>query len=628
MPNSFKYDRLASNLIALGQGKELITFQNRIFLASSFRGRLFKWLYKIFPCLRPPSNALEAATKKTSQIFFKMIEMMDKVEQVLSDGLANLLEDTPFDAMRFSKAKAEFLAFTTAFGPFLKEVRKGKEPRSLPVMLQSIADAGEAQEATLFLKDLCQDLYLYEKLFDFEEVVNAPLPVDILRKMALDIAISFKEEKKIKQWISLVKSSLFKRIASFDGPLKNNLVQVRFVHRLLYLIVEYINARKKPADRLAELELIEARLMSFGLEIFGDKDAKHIAWRNQLEAGHTIDYGDKKLVIGEILSNREKDPNYPIVFATDDPGIEVVVFCSEAEFFLQEFQESILNCVLHMPEILGVSPFARAIIRRRADYNLLSRNEWTSTATLIGNHDSVLVQPILELLKSLVKQQPFTPYPLEPDQIGFSQDGEMRTLQCLVPVAKSFEVLEEFAFKCSRGNDAVFSHLVVESGLGETDEAHSYQELFAAAINGSDPTLSIHRCHTIKDRDLLQKRALFFDAVKKHLEEGMQEIFNRYDVPKKTPPEQVRKLLGEQLITYQRRRCPGSIFTKMLRPQAINYTCSALNLKLKQSFLDEARAKLIATFKRKGTLETYHFFDAGIFHSDQLKLFKKEFGLV
>lgn len=620
--------RLASNLIEVSHAKEpsheLVAFKNKIYPAAHWFGRVLIWLYryagKILPIFKNRQRSLQIAIESSKAQFFKEVQHLENYEKSLNLGLKSALEGKP-EGKLFLRAKEELQLFSRFFSPLMKEFRKAREERILDLL---VPDSKVLEAKATSFKTLFHNLHFYQKLFDFEEVTKTPLPLSILRKMSFDQQLSVEEENRIKKWISKIENSAKQKVASFQGPLDNSLVRVRYVHRMFYHLVDFINKNSKTLEKRAEVEVLEARLVNLGYKIFEECDPKHIAYRNTLKQGDKIQWGARELIIGQILVNPERDPHYPIIFSVEnDPRLEIIIYHNEAWSYLQRFQESILHCGIKPKEDLGISEFGRVIVSERL-YYFLNQIRWTSMGSEIGQKDFVLAQPIVELLRGLITR-PFTPQPLLPEYFAFNYNNEMRARECLVPGIKSYTALENFAYECAMGRDrkfnaAVFSHLITASGLGETKEAKAYLTLLEDALAGKDPEKSISLNSTLADEALLKRRGEFFYAIQNIYEECVESILEKYQISSEAA---LRKAVSEELILYYTKRCPGSVIIPKFSEKVVQYTLMKLQPQLREEYFEEVansiNQKIQAGEKWLGDKK---FFQAGIFNPKQIDQIK------
>lgn len=622
---------LASNLIEISHAKnperDLIAFRNRLYPKAHWLGRILTWFYKnagkFLPVFKNQQQRLNQTIRQTRTNFFKKIEFLENSEKILNEGIKSALENKP-ESHSFLKAREEFLLFARFFSPLMKELRKAREEKVIDFLVPNIREIEVKASA---LKKLFHELQFYQKLFNFEEVTKNSLPLNILRKMSFDQQLTVKEEKKIKCWIKALEKSSKEKIFSFGGPMENSLVRVRFMHRMLYQIVNFINKYSKIDGKTAEVEILEARLVNLGYKIFEETDPRHIAYRNSLKPGDKIQWNGRELILGKILENAQNDPHYPIVFSVeDDPELEIVLYHNEAWSYLQRFQESILHCGVKAREVLGISQFGKVIVQERLYYPL-NQIRWTSKGSEIGQKDFVLAEPIVELIRSLISR-PFTPQPLLPEYFAFNYKGEMRAQDCFVPGFKNYTALENFAYEIAHGkervfNAAVFSHLITASDLGETKEAKAYLELLEAALAGKNAEKSVSLNGTIADEKLLRRRGEFFDAIQSIYESCVEDISEKYQV---SSDEQLRKIIAEELISYYKKRCPGSIIIPKLPEKVKLYTLMKLKLKLKEEPFNQVSKSIIQKVQQgERWLGDRKFFLAGIFNPSQIEQIKSQY---
>lgn len=625
------YQLLGSNLIAIANAespRHLVTLDNsHLHPTSSFCGRIIKWIravfYFFFPCLKK-EQALFLTLKKTKDLFFKKMQILEKVNDILRKGLKRCLKGKEVKDDRFKKAREELIACDTYLGPLLKDAGKARQEKVLSVMCRNAKDPKKEARLKEHYQNLFYQLKFYLKIFAFEEVTSSPIPFDLLRKMSLNTPLTVKEIKKVEKWLAAIEKSRPKKIPSFKGYVENNLIHERYVHRMLCKIVEFINHSQPKEEKPADIEELEARLVGRGYEVFYESDPKNIVWRNSVQEGDTFEWNGQSIVVGAILLNPEKDPANPLVFAVkDDPSIQITLYSNEAWGALQRYDESILQCGVRKRKVMGLSPFGRIVVEERL-YKPVHTFEWLSRHSVIVEEDKPLAKPIVELLRGLVTRVHFTPQPLRPQYFAFNAQKKMRTTRSMVPGEFCPEVIENFAFSASKANRAVFSHLITESGIGKLKSVQLYHRLFDAALTGEDVRKSITLNGHLRNQRQIEWREEFYFKVQECMTNGYYDIVDNYRV---SDDNNLRKELGAQLKAYYLRRCPARILLPQITPRAVLKTLCVLKPPLNSEAFQAKRETILAYPEPAYFLEAsnYHpFYRFGVFDPGQIKIILRD----
>lgn len=625
---------VAANLVEVSyadSSKDLVSWGKRIFHGSYGLGRIIKWLNS-FSCIgKEKEKRLNEACGKTRDLFFNELVQLEKANRALKNGFKRLLVGKEIKGRQFSRAKDRLLSFSVYFAPFMKAMRKNQSTKALSFLTADIEDQEEVQEAASTMKELFEELRFYQKIFNFEEVTKAKIPLHFLQKMSFNARLNVREEKKVGNWLEQLYKSEQWMIPSLQGKLENSYVQTRSMHRMLCKIVAFINEHLPDIDEDydAEVEALEANLVDRGYQIFDKTDFKHIAWRESLDSGEEIHWNGKTIVLDEILQNPERNIYEPVVFSVvDEPHLEVVMYHNESWSYLKRFQESILHCGIQGKEILGLSAFGRIVIQERL-YDSLADIEWESNGiTDLTKKDREKAKPIVELLTGLIKR-PFTPMvgelignrqvgALHPEHFAFNAENQLKATECLVPGRFSFDALENFAYECSRGNFVVFSHILNASGMSKISAARSYQRLYADALNGADRFVATTLNSSIIDDTLIEKREDFYDYIRGSFEENYDYAISTYKLNKK----RFKNQLIEELIRIHKIMSPGSILDPGLFGQALYNLCEEIRPALReQKRLNNKVRKIIA--KKNGdrflSKKDTPYFDKGIFAKKQIQ---------
>lgn len=631
--------RLAANLIEIScakSSKDLVAWGNRIYHSGYGRGRIIKWLQGL-PWLRAHRDEhVNKALIKTRDLFYHKIGQLEKTNRYLKRGYKRILIGKEIKDPHFLRAKAKLLSFSSYLEPIMKATRKEQPTKALSFLLSDIKNQTEKQEAAAAIKDLFEELHLYQKMFNFEEATKTEIPLYLLQKMSFDDRLNIKEEKAVVRWINQLQQSSQNNIPAFEGGLKNCYVKTRSMHRMLCKIVEFINHNlpKREQDFDSAIETLETNLVVLGYRIFDQDDTKHIAWANTLDVGQELEWDGRKIFLEKIIHNPERNKGEPVIFSVEnEPDIEVVAHLkSEATTYQQIFHKRILHCGLPGKEILGISEFGKIIVQERL-HETLADIKWESNRdTGLTKKDRKSAKPIVELLKGF-KSMPFTPMAGEnlggsiigmllPKYFGFNGQNQLKSAVCLTPGHFSFDVLEMFAWECSQRNLVVFNYIMRASGLSRIQEAKEYQELFEDALNEKDAFRAVTRNTSITDEELKRKRSSIYLETRYHFEECLKFNHARYKLNGKT----FRKQMIQELTALQKLICPGSILSLQLFSYALRNIYIQIRPEMKQRAYKEKLAEIIAA-KDPAYLDKKNnmpFYNQGIYSGKQIRNARKQ----
>lgn len=567
---------LRSNLIEMSLAEDL----HRDLVASSNQKRVFGRTVKAFSS--QSYFHLDGTLKKIKEIFWEHVGELQKQTKIFFEHLNAELRKEKYHPDEKDNAFAKILYFCMRMKPVMQDVIKDRIKPYLTFLLQK--EKGER----LDLKELFSVARFCQKMKDFELSSDDPLPLDLLFRASLGRNPKFKvkEKEKLQAWLNKVKAAAYKKIASFEGPIENSFVKVRFINKLLREITDYFNAEVVSEGQKSDLGCLELELLELGLEVFSIPDSKHITWRSRLEPGSIIDVNEDRLELGEILENEEREDHLPMIFAVkDDPSREVVIEPNGALSNLRYLEERCLHCGVPKAQVIAMEKYGAAYVRERL-YSSLNFIHWRSLEWEIGTtYDKPRCQPLLQLINGFMNM-PFTPYPLVPYAIAENVDKEFRATRMLIPALKSFEYLENFVRLLSQGdqdrvNPAVFSYLMRESGMRDMPEALVYQDLVRMACNNEERSKATSLNFTIVVQAIIDKRIEIFDRIVRLRDAIKEKILHSYKVKSK---KQLDKDIALAVVSAHRHYCPGSFLLDIFEEQALEYTFITLQPELKDEF--------------------------------------------
>jgi hypothetical protein len=497
-------------------------------------------------------------------LLWKKIENLEQAKRSYYKELAASLKKERFNPKRLKAAEKIILTFNLYLKPFMKQVLHEEEKPYLAFMC-----SGKQKS----LKELFSAVQLCRRLKDFSLVSKGEVPLQILLKISRDKDLRVSEEDKVKVWLKRVKASAGKKIPAFGPSIENNLVKAPFFHKLLLDLTGFFNESVLKKGEISDLGLLEARLISAGYKAFHEPDADFLCRRSRWNTGDLLEIGGKKYKLAEQLAAPRTNVSDPVIFAVvGRRDVEVVFPWTPSDPYLNHLEERSQQCGIVQAKVLGVGYRGAAILRERL-YEPLSEIQWKSRGLHVSHpEDQRNLAPIIELLKGFLTQ-PFTPHPLALNHFAYNAAGEMRAAALLRPIHKSFEHLEKFAYECAYGSgdyffQSIYRKIMLESGLGQCEEALAYHDVVRWALEERDEEASITLDGEITLTDILERRAQLYHEVRRifaHLEGRVKRF---YEIP-----DEGRFLaaLGRAVLDTYFDRCPGSLLIPLVDFEELAY---------------------------------------------------------
>lgn len=417
---------------------------------------------------------------------------------------------------------------------------KGVLKKNAPYLERLIGSNPKTQDD---LKKAFSTVRQFQKMKDLEKVTQTKIPYLTLLKVASNGNLKAKDEDKLKTWIQKINQLAKTKLPSFKGPVENSYGKVRFLHRVLRDTVSLFNENLPKTTKKAEVGRLELELLQRGCTFFKHADPTQVTWCNQLVPGSVVSVKGVDYRIENVLQKDERNREAPTIFSVEGhPDLELVVERNGAIGHIKDHLEHLEHCGIFRQQLIGIEEYGRAALYERV-YHPLNKTPWASTTfTFDERHDGPFAVPIVDLLQGLI-QMPFTPHPLAPESFGFTSKNEMRARHLLLPARKSFDALEQFAFKCSYDGEGnfhpkVFQYLMQQSGLQKMPQAQVYQRAVKASLDNkrteteSEQSAALYQSiHIIKNRllgELLRRSYKQANQLQKQISQVIANTYRCY----------------------------------------------------------------------------------------------------
>lgn len=455
---------LRSNLVEMsraGTQDNLVSFGKRVFHKGYGWGKVIHF----FSFGKQNIHKLEKTLQHIQKTFTVQMARINEHRLTYFKHLSKELRGERFSIIDKEKASAALLEFCLYLKPLIKGVMQGKEASYLELLL------GPEKEDLSELKSVFSIIHLFKKIKDVEITLKTPLPYIPFMKAASGQTLKVKENTALDQWLTHLAETLHQKIPSFQGLKDCKYANVHFLHRFLQDLISFFRETNRDEEKSFHVGELEKVLTDLGCPLFRDTDSKHMEWVSGLHPGSEINAEGKTYILGEALQTNEENPELSIIFALEDhPDLELVIERNEAIPYLRNQHENHHHCGIIRPKVIAQEDQGGGYIQERILYPL-SAIDWKTQKKHLDKKDQLELKPLVQLLKGLM-EMPVTPHPLTRETFGYTQKGEMRARQMLVPRAKSFSAIASFTYLLAQDPRGffyqhIYDQLMIQSGLNK-----------------------------------------------------------------------------------------------------------------------------------------------------------------
>lgn len=308
---------------------------------------------------------------------------------------------------------------------------------------------------------------------------------------------------------------------------------VRIFDKVLRLLIEIF---KNENDSASLVAMKVALIFDAKCTIFIQKDVKHCLWRNTLEPGSEVFWGDKKLTLGKQLGEK-KDPaeDRNRVFTVVEDAFIVLSFgINRALHDLRKEMCKKYSWGLRSAKCIGVDMKGRFAVIQRLN-SPLADIQWKSQKELV-KEDEKIVQQITNLIANLLKRKAML-RDFSVDNFMCNEMGCLRYLKLPLKGPIKFDELVRFVIRCAGGNPVIYKALSAQ--LKEHPYAAFYEKMVKNALKDipDDPSdFADIQGGNIKIVDLPKKQGVSLHEEVIDLKEAcLQEIEMTYGHRKDLP---------------------------------------------------------------------------------------------
>lgn len=523
-------------------------FEDRIYQASTWSGRIWKWILQFFLGEKSYQAKLERAIHKTQQIFKEQFETIQEHAQIYSNYLTLKTQNLHVDETQYHPSREVLRNWFRSTSPYTRKFV------FTPHQNDPLDIAKELSKEEL---EKLQQIEALKPLLELESRLQAPIPLKIFYAIACKEPLKQEEEIYLDRWIRYCNE---KRVLA-PGE----------THRALEQFSAHM---KNPSFDLIHLEI---ELTRMGLEVFSQEDPEQMQWRSSLKPGVQIETFQETITLGDSLGRKPFQEDRILIYAIKEyPHRVVWVPINPVLPLLKEYKRKECVSGISSAQCLAIDGEGRfAICERLSD--ALSDVQWQThlDATQLNPVDGDILMPVANLLKWCVEHEA-TPQNFSPDHLMFNGNGTL-TYARLCPLGHfSHTVLEDFILGCSKGHPTIYNFLMSASTLIQNGYSKFYHEIATAALE--DKTIScsnIGSLYEIVDPKVIERAEQLYKAVKNMHQLCHETICQNYKIK---DFHQLNRCIKEKIAEfYSKHRLGGKLWPNM-EEAIIHHTIKVLNL--------------------------------------------------
>lgn len=468
-------------------------FSKRVYYSGKGWGRLWKWFYQAI-------HYIFGKDLKTD----RLVKLMHKTQTVFSERLPAIVEHTKtyqayldqrirgeeVDETEIHAARKQITHWTRSTKPFTSFVdERGGE--SLTSFFQTFySEEVETGDPLFSYGDETESLQETQLLIDFEGYLHRPLPIPLLKKIAREQELSAEEKHQLENWIEILNK-------------KKHKIPVGLFLDCLGILTE------KPGFG-GSLISLQTTLLQNGLELLQMNEPEHLAWRDGLQAGDSLEIASTTYVLGESIGEKEEGFDTTLIFEIKgDPERVIAIGNNRVYWPIKEVVAQEHQWGIPMPEISAISPDGCfALIEKLTP--AVARDQWlTPENTEVNLIDQAILIPIANLFRWWGENS-ICPENFSLDHLMFNKENTLKYTHALLPQPFDFRVLEDLAYEISQENLSIYLFLMQCSRLNNHVTIKLYQRVvdkalkdkkinfknLAAVYKVSDPVV-IKRCRAL-----------------------------------------------------------------------------------------------------------------------------------
>lgn len=486
-------------------------------------GRLWRWFFTIACFLFGngcKNERLIKAIEAIHTMFQTQAEQLQETARKYKTALQNIGEGRDIDEASYLSIKKEIIEWNESTKPFVKLMQKHTDPRTKEITHIALKNLFhiylEPNTELAFTSSNAKRLILCQKIIDFENYY-APFNHKLLRPLLqlTDKIFVRQEGRKLNEAEGKIADDWIKSL----NETTPSLIAFR---RGVESLTQLFQSIDRPQTHGRSMMAIPSTALHTLLEtkrckIYQQTEEKLVERIGSFTTGSVINFDNRQYTIDMCLQSTDFKKN--IFFYTLKNRPNQILLAGKNKLLLPMF---------HYFDLLQKqntgAPSAFQDTSSCGSYTILhgyipvQGYEWQSPPSGVSDKDLTKARSIAKYIEKCIKENK-TPKDLLEKPWFFTVDGELAYLDTIGDEVLNFNALEDFAFRCSAGNEAVRKFLLHTSGLFKHVLADYYRIIVKSAVDGTELDLTTElRIHSRSDPRIIQRATELKEELSKHID--------------------------------------------------------------------------------------------------------------
>lgn len=532
---------------------------NRIFVSSSWRGRIWTWVYRVIDKILGDSfrqNNMKKVLKKTISLFENHLKTMKPFLEQYDEYLNKALQGK--DAGKISHIRAEIRRWNITTLPFLKLLHDPQIKKIKDLFFSHLPECSDnLKNEALFNQQIFKSSLCAQNIMDLEAIIDDDVPFRAIANTFLSRKKGQEEDsKQLTEWVNKLNSSGEK-------------IRINVIHDAFNALAEQILPEETLDIRAKKVSQFEFLLIGKGYSHLAKSDPETLQNRNKLKTGDSISFNGKILTLKEQCFTSNWHLNKTVIFHLENESQKVLVLGMNRAY-LGIVREAIYNNEKYFTTLPLEIDYEQGLALKEWVYSPLKKIEWEikkkSSEKTAGSKKENLERADLEkcaaiadFLSELVKKRE-SPIEFSLYDLMFNKNGQICFLNPILKEPLNFMKIEDFVYRVSGENFEIYQKIMELSKLSTHVIAIFFQKIVENALSNKPEEIS----------KLIKHSGINDAAVMTHSEElhkGIIEYFN--DIVKDIPKDNnlynntVKNVKKELIEAYKKSNSMGRIWSQI-----------------------------------------------------------------
>jgi hypothetical protein len=536
------------------QGKETESAQlvpnltaTRIYHAGCGWGRAWKWFYRIIEYVFGKdlhTKRLQHVMQKTRQIFSDTLPRIQEHIETYHSYLEKRLGEENIAEQDVHTCRKRISQWNRSIAPFIQFSTEKPTP-SLQKLFQDFYPEALEEGCIPFSSEIKQQtLHEAQQLIDLEGYLHGPLPLGLIKRLALQQELTAPEQRELLHWIDTLNQN-----------------KERIPSGLFIKCLGTLADRAGQGVRLIDLEM---QLLQNNLEILHQPDKEHVRWRDSLKARDSLFYGEEEIILGDPIPRKESGLDANILFAIKgDPDHVAAIGINCAYWPIKEKISQDHQWGIPMPDIRRIAPDGTFAVIEKLE-PALPANQWiTPPHSPLNPKDKEILLPIANQIRWWADQS-LCPESFSLSHLMFDQSGSLKYTRAMTPQPFDFLLLEDLIKEIAQTNLSVYLYLMRESNLANHIMINFFQKIVSQALKGKPlEAKRLAACRKITDPKAIERGTALYKEILALKNRLTKEIASQYTV---TDSDRLSKEINEQIEEWFRDTKSASLFWASSEP--------------------------------------------------------------